>query len=490
MYLTFLNHQWKEFWRSRNKAGSIVAKILLGFFILYFLVVAIAVGFLMKELIADIFPKENPIQIFNGFILYYFMFDFLLRLQFQVLPAVSIVPYLHLNINKNRIVSFLNLKALLSVFNFIPLIIFLPFCFTVIAKTSGTFASIMYAVSIFSLSIFNNYLVLYLKRKSISNILYILTGIAIIASFAAMEYFKIISISDGANWVFNNIAKQPYSGFLFTIFSILIFIVNSNHLRSNLYVEEIQKKVKEKGATDYPFLNRFGKVGELAALELKLIMRHKRSRSTVMLGFIILFYGLFIFKAPAFAKNEFNIPLTIAILITGITSIGYGQYMFGWQSAHFDGILSNKINFKNFIKAKFLLFTISSTVITLLSFFYGFMSWKLIPIFFAAYLYNIGVGSVMILFFATLKYKRLDLSKSATFNHQGTSAIQYLMVFPIILLPLGIYWLFNFFQNPFLGIAALAIFGFINLLMRNIWVNLLTKKFNKQRYKIAAGFRE
>jgi hypothetical protein len=305
-----------------------------------------------------------------------------------------------------------------------------------------------------------------------------------------MEYFKIISISDGANWVFNNIAKQPYSGFLFTIFTMLIFIVNSNYLRSNLYVEEIQKKVKEKGATDYPFLNRFGKVGELAALELKLIMRHKRSRSTVLLGFIILFYGLFIFKAPAFAKNEFNIPLIVAILITGITSIGYGQYMFGWQSAHFDGILANKINFKNFIKAKFLLFTISSTVITLLSFFYGFMSWKIIPIFFAAYLYNIGFGSVMILFFATLKYKRLDLSKSATFNHQGTSAIQYLMAFPIILLPLGIYWLFNFFQKPFLGIAVLAIFGFINLLMRNIWVDLLTRKFNKQRYKIAAGFRE
>ena len=72
MLSTFLNHQWKEFWRSRNKAGSIVAQVLLGFFILYFLAMAIVVGFGMELFIGKIFPGQNTITVFNAFILYYF----------------------------------------------------------------------------------------------------------------------------------------------------------------------------------------------------------------------------------------------------------------------------------------------------------------------------------------------------------------------------------------------------------------------------------
>ncbi|WP_461486652.1 DUF5687 family protein, partial [Pedobacter sp.] len=56
MLATFLTHQWKSFWRSRNKAGSIAAQIVLGFFMLYFLVVAIGVGFWMTALIEKIMP--------------------------------------------------------------------------------------------------------------------------------------------------------------------------------------------------------------------------------------------------------------------------------------------------------------------------------------------------------------------------------------------------------------------------------------------------
>ncbi|MGV2480750.1 UNVERIFIED_CONTAM: hypothetical protein IGO34_28580, partial [Salmonella enterica subsp. enterica serovar Weltevreden] len=67
MLSTFLSHQWKSFWRSRNKAGSIAAQIVLGFFMLYFLVVAIGVGLLMETIIQKISPGANPLVVFNGF---------------------------------------------------------------------------------------------------------------------------------------------------------------------------------------------------------------------------------------------------------------------------------------------------------------------------------------------------------------------------------------------------------------------------------------
>ncbi len=490
MLNTFLNHQWKSFWRSRNKGGSIAAQILIGFFMVYFLAIALFAGFGMSRLLPEIFPDQAAITSFNGLILYYFAFDFLARLQLQELPTLSIIPYLHLKVPKLKIINFLNVKALFSAFNLWPFFLFLPFIFIEISTTYGAFATLMYIVSIFSIALFNNFLILYIKRKSIANVLYTAVGLAIVAAFAALEYYKVISIMAASNSVFEAIALHPYYGFVFPIAAFAIFKINSTYLRNNLYTEELSAAQEKKVSTDYAFLNQFGKVGELAALELKLILRHKRSRSALILGFFFLLYGFLFYKQAAISENKFGQMMFGAIFMTGVSIIIYGQFMFAWQSAHFDGLLVNKINFKNYIKAKFLLFTIASTVITLLASFYGFLSPKLLVLQLAAYLYNIGFGTVIVLYLATYNYKRIDITKAATFNYQGTGATQWLLMFPYALTPILIYLPFGILDLPYYGLIAVGTFGLIMLLMRGFWVNFITSKFEKQRYKIAEGFRE
>lgn len=167
----------------------------------------------------------------------------------------------------------------------------------------------------------------------------------------------------------------------------------------------------------------------------------------------------------------------------------YGQFMFAWQSAHFDGLLSNKVNFRDFIKAKFLLFTIACTLITLLASFYGFLSPKLLLLHLTAYLYNVGFGTVMVLYLANFNYKRIDINKSATFNYQGISANQWLLMFPYALTPILIYLPFGLLGKPYLGLILVSAFGLMMILMRGYWVNFITRKFEQQRYKIAEGFR-
>ncbi|MES2828590.1 MAG: DUF5687 family protein [Bacteroidota bacterium] len=490
MLSTFLSHQWKSFWRSRNKTGSIAAQLVLGFFMLYFLAIAIAVGFLMTMKLPEIFKGQDAITSFNGLILSYFALDFVMRFQLQELPTLSIIPYLHLKVKKSQIITFLNVKALFSAFNLWPFFIFLPFCFIKILPTYGGLVTLMYIISMLSVAFFNNYLVLFLKRKSISNAFYTIGGLVIVSAFAALEYYKIISFMAGSDFVFKTIAKYPYLALGFTAAGILIFYVNSSYLRSNLYAEELSTNTEKKVSTDYAFLNRFGKVGELAALELKLILRHKRSRSSLIMGFFFLFYGFIFYREKAIDRDAFGQMMFGAIFMTGVSIIIYGQFMFAWQSAHFDGLLSNKINFKDFIKAKFLLFTIACTTITLLASFYGFISPKLLLLHVAAYLYNVGFGTVVVLYLATLNYKKLDITKSASFNYQGTGATQWLLIFPYTLTPILIYVPFGMLDKPYLGLLAVSLFGLVMLLMRGFWVNYLTRRFELQRYKIAEGFRE
>ncbi|MDQ6903776.1 MAG: DUF5687 family protein [Bacteroidota bacterium] len=490
MYIIFLQHQWKEFWRSRNKGVNIFLKIIVGFFILYFLVIAFAAGLFMDKIIHQILPKENAIFVFNGLIAYYFFADFLARLQLQQLPTLSIVPYLGLKIKRRKIVNFLNLKALFSPFNLIPLFILLPFCFTVILKSFGTVAAMMYSLSVLCLILLNNYLVLFLKRKSISNVMYVVAGTAIIGILALFEYYKVISIAKGSNKIFNGIVFHPLIAFGFTILAVIIFFINSRYLNRNLYLEELSKTITKKSGTDYPFLNRFGQVGELVALEIKLIIRNKRPRSLLLVGCFLMFYGFLFYDKATLLKHEYGRPFFAAFLITGIAIVNYGQLMFAWQSPHFDGLLANKISFKNFIKAKFLLFTLICSFAFLISCFYGFISWQLILLQLAAYLYNIGFVTVTMLYFATLNYKRIDLSKASRFNYEGSSWVQWVLAIPLMLIPVVLYLPFSLLHKPFIGIGVVGLFGLITLLLRNLWINLLVKKFIKQRYKIAAGFRE
>ncbi len=490
MLAVFLNHQWKAFCRSRNKGSSIAANIFMGLAILYLLVVACLIGFGMELFIGKILPEKDVIFVFNGIILYYFALDFVMRMQLQELPTLSIAPYLHLKVPRNKLVNFLNIRSAFTAFNILPLFVFLPFCCTAIAEIHGTFAAIMYIVAIISLCIFNNYAVMYIKRLTTLSIKAILIVVFAISALAAMEYFKVFSISAISNAVFGFIALHPITGFVFTISAILMFFLNAAYLRRNMYIEELSAAEVKKMSTDYPFLDRFGAVGVLAALEIKLILRHKRTRSMVFMTLLFLFYGLIFYKQDLLDKGKLNMIIFAAVFMTGTSVSMYGQFMFGWQAAHFDGLMANKVNLKDFISSKLLLFTAISSVVMLITCLYGLISWKILYIQLATYLYNIGIGTIIILYFATRNTKAIDLNKRAAFNNQGVGASQFIMTIPYFLLPYVFYLPFSLTGHPYWGITCLGLAGTVALTTRSFWITFLVKELNKRKYKIGEGFRE
>lgn len=486
----FLNHQWKAFWRSRNKGSSIAANIFIGLAVLYLLALAIGLGIGMELIIEKVFPDKDVVYVFNGFILYYFAVDFVMRMQLQELPTLSIAPYLHLKIPKDKLVNFLNIRSSFTAFNILPLFIFVPFCCTAIADIYGSFAALMYIITIISLCIFNNYAVMYIKRLTTLSIKAILLVVLAISGLGAMEYFKVFSITVISNAVFSFIAIHPISGFAVSIAAILMFLLNKVYLRRNMYIEELSVAEVKKTSTDYPFLDRFGPVGVLTALELKLILRHKRTRTTIFMTLFFLFYGFIFYKQDLIDKDKINMIIFAAVFMTGTSVSMYGQFMFGWQAAHFDGLMANKINLKDFIKSKLLLFTTVSTIVMLITCLYGLISWKILYIQLATYLYNIGIGTIIILYFATRNSRAIDLNKRAAFNNQGVGASQFIMTIPYFLLPYVFYLPFSYIGHPYWGIACLGLAGIIALSTRNFWISFLAKELSKRKYKIAEGFRE
>jgi hypothetical protein len=486
---TFLAHQWRSFWRARNANKSLALQIILGiFYLLIFLEIA-GLGIFLPVIIKESMPGKNPVVLFCAYIIYYFLAGLLFRFQLQELPSLSIQPYLTQNIKRSSMLRFLNVRSLVHVINILPLFVFIPFTLVEILPVYGGIAAVCFLAAMFALVVNNHFLNMYIKRKSISSTWWFFSVVTAIAFLKALDYFKILSFEKTSSALFIGLLHHPWLCLLPLALAVITFRLNNNYLRSHLYIEELLSQRKMKVSTKYAFLNKYGDVGEMIALDLKLIFRNKRPKSLVILSGVILFYG-FLFYPKYLLTGNFTMLFLFALFITGLFISNYGQFLFAWQSSHFDGMMSYNINMKQYIKAKFLLFVTVCSLQFLLAGFYGFMGWQILPIQLAAFLYSIGVNSFVTIYAATYNYKYLNLSKSASMNFQGIGALQWLQSLMISFGPVGVFYLLNRFAGFWPAIIVISSFGVAGLIFSEMIINWLVTQFNMRKHKILEGFRE
>jgi hypothetical protein len=491
MASTFIKHELKAFWRSKNTGKSIAIRIVMSLLILYLLINMFFLGFFLNKILEKIFPTEDVVISFSGIILLYYLFDLFMRLQLQELPTLRVQPYLQLPVKRNSLVRYLAFTALLSVFNLWPFILFVPFIIKVIATDSGSGVALAFIVSVAGLTIFNNYLALFIKRKAnLNGWIFLIAAVVIILIGVSDFYWHLFSIRKFSFLFFGHLINHPVLALVPVALGLLIYYLNFLYLKQNLYLEELgsRKASSYKSSTEYPLLNRFGSVGDLVANEIKLILRNKRSRSALIMGCFLMLYGLIFYTNPQLNKNE-GFKVFVGMFMTGIFIINYGQFMFSWQASHFDGLLVGNISFADFLKAKYLLFTIISTGFFILTTPYVYFGWRTLMIHFIMFIWNIGVNTTMVLFFANRNYKRIDLSRGAAFNWEGVSGNQWILSIPLLITPFVIYGPFALLGHADIGLAILAIVGLLFILTRSFWIKQLEADFYTKRYQIAEGFR-
>ncbi|MFA6944321.1 MAG: DUF5687 family protein [Pedobacter sp.] len=489
MILTFIIHQSKAFWRSKNTGKSVAMRVVMGILILYLLLNVLVVAFFLDRILNKANPGQDMLHSFNSLILYYFLMDLLLRFQMQELPTLSVRPYLHLRIKKNQIINYLSLTSLGTAFNLTPLLLSLPFLIKIVLPAKGPPEFWSLLISILGLTLSNHFFSLWLKRKVNLNAIWMLIFFGTLILFVSLDfYFNLFSISALSAGLFNSVIAQPLYCLIFLLLAMLIYLINYRYLKANLYLEELHAAdTSHKSGTEIPYLGRFGKAGDLVANELKLILRNKRPRSVITMSLLFMFYGLIFYTNPKF--SGYSGIVFCGMFMTGIFIINYGQFMFSWQSAHFDGILVSKVSARDFFRAKFLLFTFFSGLCFLLTIPYMYFGWKVLIVHFIMFIWNLGVNTLLVLYFANRNYRRIDLSKGATFNWEGVGASQWILSIPLLLAPFLIYYPFNLWGYPEAGLALVGITGLIFMITREFWLNRLVKIFQEKRYLIAEGFR-
>ena len=198
----------------------------------------------------------------------------------------------------------------------------------VIGPAYGALATAGFIVTLIAFTFFNHFTILFVKRKSIINSWWYVIFMVVIGGLAAADYFHIFSLSKASSYVFDAVLKHPWLLLVPAAMAVAAFINNDRFLLKNLYLEDIVGKNKKKEGADYAFLNRFGAVGELIGLDIKLILRNKRPRSVAMITVLFLFYGFIFYKKEYIQQGWWGFLLVGGVFLTGLFISNYGQFLF------------------------------------------------------------------------------------------------------------------------------------------------------------------
>ncbi|WP_417865385.1 DUF5687 family protein [Xanthomarina gelatinilytica] len=484
----FINLEWKQYFRSAYWQKSMALNVLLVFVGLYFVVTFLALGIALYPILKDTFPDQDPLNIVNSYLFYWFLADVIMRFFFQKLPVMSVKPLLTLPVKRSKVVNYVLAKSCFSFFNFLPLFAIIPFGTMLIGNGYPAVSVVSWMVSIFIITLGINFLNFIIENFTSETELSFLPIIALGGSLFALNYFNIVSFTSLVSGAMSSIYDTP----LFLVVPLLLlvglYVLNYSKLKAKLYLDSsLKTKVQEVNASNLEWTRKFGDAAPFMQLDLKLIWRNKRPRSSIFILVIGLLYGLFFYPNPVYQDQSWMFAF-IGIFVTGIFLINFGQFIPAWDSGYYKMLMSQNISYKQYLKSKFTLMAVSVVIMFILSIPYVYFGWNILLAHLAAAIYNIGINTHVILYAGSFNRKKIDLNQRAAFNYQGTGAVQWLLGIPLMFLPLaifgGVYALFSFE----IGCLVLAVLGLVGVVFHQKLMTIITTKYLDSKYKMIQAF--
>ena len=480
----FLKLEWKQFIRSASFGKSLGLKILMGFFALYFILSFLTIGIGGYFILKKIFPESDPLQIVNSYLLFAILGDLIFRYFMQKLPIMNIKPMLTLQIKKSTLVHYVLGKSSFSFFNILGLFFYIPFALVLIKEgynVAGVLGWLLTMILIIQSANFLNFII------NKNNIAFAILSLILI-SLIGLQKFDIVDVVGFGGPIFDAIYANPTYSLFGVVVLISLYQLNYKQLNSQVYLDAaVSVKVEEANTSDLTWANKLGDVAPFIKNDIRLIWRNKRTKTVFLMSFLFLFYGLFFFTQETYREMPAMLMFA-ALFVTGGFTLNYGQFIPAWDSAHYKMLMSQSFKYRKFLESKWVLMVAMTTILYFLSFPYLYFGTDIFLMITAGAVFNIGFNSLFLLYSGSFNRKKIDLTKSGFGNTQGTSATQFLIIVPLMLLPMLLFWVFNKFVGHNTGFIVVATIGIISLLLKNYALNFIEKKYIKDKYAMINAF--
>ncbi len=483
MFKHFITLEWKSFLRSASFGTSLAIKILMGFFAAYFIVMFLLLGF-------AIFPilKENgfePLQTVNKFLIYYFVADLVMRFFLQKMPVMNIRPLLTLPIKRNTIVHFTLGKTALSFFNILHAFFFIPFSIVLIMKGFPIVNVLLWHFSIAVVIFCNNYINVLINNKDS----FFYPIVTVVAGLGLAQYFKFFDVTNYTSVFFDGLFHNYF--FIIPILTLVIlYYLAFSYFKSNLNLDEGLAKKSEIAKTEnFTWLNQFGVLGTFLKNDIKLLKRNKRSRTTLIMSCVFIFYGLLFFNNPTQAKV---MGIFAGIFVSGGFLFTFGQFVPSWDSSYYQLMMSQNIKYKEYLSSKWWLMVIATLISTLLASFYLFYGLHIYLLVIVGAIYNIGVNSHLVLLGGAFVKTPIDLtqSKGAFGDKQAFNVKTMLLAIPKLLVPVMLYGLGSFLYSDTIGLLFVAVAGILGFAFKDKMFTQIEKIYRTEKYATIAAYKQ
>jgi len=478
----------RSFSFGRDLVSAILVLLLVAFILFYLVGIAVFLGLILK----NVFEIQDIPSFLNTAAIYYLLSDFLTRIFLQKRPFFDLNHYLHLPIKRSGIIHFLLCRSFLSTFSVVAIILFLPITISEVSVSHGALSAAMWMGTLVVLSFSLHWLVLWIKETIAKKLAGFIAVVALATLPFVLFYFNIFNLGIYTASFFSLALAGPVPLIISLIFCFLSYVTIHSYYSKNAYLDQTEEReLVFYSGSESGLFSRFGLPGIVADTELKLILRHKKSRGYLFMSVLFLFYGLLFYEVPepgeSFVIN--GLHLFVGIFITGLFFVQYGQFFLSWSSSFFDYFMVKNSGLGDLIRGKILLLSITSILTYLLSLPYLYFGWQVLLIHTAALLFNIGIGIHIIVWMSLWNPKPMDINKGAMFNYDGIGVAQFVMVIPYFLGPYLIYVPINYVYDPYTALAAVGVFGLAGLIFQKRLIDMSVGILERNRHKISSAFR-
>lgn len=479
-----LKHQWLNFRRSASferELGLAIFIAILGGLIFFGLVF---LAFALPGIVEQMAGGDDPVPLITLGTTYYFVGELFMRYFLQGVPAMDVMPYLGLPIRRRLISVFLIGKSLLSPFNVLSLLLVLPLSIKVLLPQYGGLATTSWLLCIFSISLGIHFVnILFRKKLEDMPIVWVILVLVVASNYLLNTYLHFDLLEPLAS-ALAAVLQFPALALVPLMLVVWLAFISIRFFDDNLYGEEIGNK-QVGGVETYSEMFGFLGTGDLANAmvlqEIRLILRHKRTRSVLWLSLIFVGYGLLFFR-----KGETNLGWHVfsGVFMTGLFTINYGQFFWSWTTNQFDFFLSKPISVNVWVMSRYRILAIATLACAVLTIPYVYFGWEVLLAIMAGWLYNLGINIPLMMRMALWSPKAIDLNKGAFMNYEGTGTAQWVMGFPVLVGPFVFYVPFKILFGHVEGLCAVAVAGIIGFALRDYFFRLIVEKFKALKYKL------
>lgn len=488
MVKKFLMLEWRAFFRSASFATNLAMKILMGFlafiFILYFLGAGIGLYYILKTEL-----NVEPLQTVNQFMIYYLVTDLLFRMFMQKLPVVNLRPLLLMNIKRSTIVHYALGKTAISFFNILHFFFVIPFSIVLLLEGHDTAGVISWFVAVMALFFINNFINLLINDKDGLFIGFV----GALAILGGLHYYDVFDITTYTGPIFQGFYEQPLTALAPVVGLVALYYFSFRYFLGHLHLDTgLSVKHSEAGNENLTWLDKYGTLGTFLKNDIRLIKRNKRSKQTVWVSLMFLFYGLLFFTNAIEAYQGEGWRIFAGIFVSGGFLFTFGQFVPSWDSSYYPLMMTQNISYREYIRSKWWLIVIATGLSTLLASFYIYFGWDVYLAIVVAAIYNIGFNSHVVLLGGAYIKTPIDLTsgKQAFGDKKAFNAKTLLLTLPKLVFPILVFYLGKWVGGSMMGYAFVAAAGILGFLLRDKVFNMIEALYKNEKYTTLQAYKK